>query len=359
MTGHQHLVEANSVAAQFFRQELLKRPDGWAAEHLRERRLEAAVAPDSGWCVGYAPDGWSRLVGHLRRAGFDDRTIVAAGLASPTSNGYLIDRFRDRVTFVAHDIDLKPVGFIGRGRAGRVRYLNTPNTDIYAKGKSLVGLDAQLVRLEAGAVPVVVEGTMDALAVSLAGGEWAGVACCGTAITREQVLILKRHARVDVAIVALDGNLAGRTGAVRSLDVLSSAFGQVLVAEFPDEHDPASLFAAEPGRLRSALSSPRSLIDFAIDVELSRWSRVLDHISGQVNAVRAVAPLVARLPAGRVAGEIARLSRKLGLEEQVVSREVLAVVGLRDEQRATRRRMSYRSADAEAGADPPDLPRTP
>jgi len=136
-------------------------------------------------------------------------------------------------------------------------------------------------------------------------------------------------------------------------------FGQVLVAQFPDEHDPASLFAAEPGRLRSALSSPRPLIDFAIDVELSRWSRVLDHISGQVNAVRAVAPLVARLPAGRVAGEIAKLSRTLRLEEQIVSREVLAVVGLRNEQRAARRRMRQRLEHAEAGADPPDGSRTP
>jgi DNA primase len=360
MTSHQQLIEANSVAAQFFRQELLKRPGGWAAEHLRIRCLGEALARDSGWSVGYAPDNWSRLVGHLRRAGFDDATIVGSGLAAPTSNGYLVDRFRDRITFVAHDIELHAVGFIGRARAGRVRYLNTPNTDIYAKGMSLVGLDAQLARLEAGAIPVVVEGTMDALAVGLAGGEWAGVACCGTAITREQARILKRHARVDVVIVALDGNLAGRNGAVRSLDVLSPVFGQVLVAELPDQHDPASLFAAEPNRLRSSLGSPRPLIEFAIEVELSRWSRVLDHVSGQVNAVRAVAPLVARLPAGRVAGEIARLSGKLRLEEQIVSREVLAVVGLRTEQRATRRRTRrQRLEPVETGADPPDVSRTP
>jgi DNA primase len=359
MTSPQQLIEANSVAAQFFRLELLKRPDGWASEHLRMRCLGAVLARDSGWSVGYAPDNWSGLVGHLRRAGFDDATIVAAGLAWPSSNGYLVDRFRDRITFVAHDIDLNPVGFIGRARAGRVRYLNTRKTDVYAKGKSLVGLDAQLVRLENGAIPVVVEGTMDALAVSLAGGEWAGVACCGTAITRQQALILKRHTRGDVVVVALDGNLAGRNGAVRSLDALSSDFGRVLVAEFPDEHDPASLFAADPNRLRSALGSQRPLIEFVVEAELARWSRVLDHVSGQVNAVRAVAPLVARLPAGRVAGEIARLSQRLGLEEQVVSREVLAAVGLRTEQRATRRRMRKRLEPVEAGADPPDVSRTP
>jgi hypothetical protein len=62
---------------------------------------------------GYAPDGWSRVVSHLRRSGFDDEVIVAPGLASATSNGYLVDRFRDRIMFVAHDIGLRPVGFVG------------------------------------------------------------------------------------------------------------------------------------------------------------------------------------------------------------------------------------------------------
>jgi DNA primase len=67
-------------------------------------------------------------VNHLRRSGFDDGVIVAAGLASVTSNGYLVDRFRDRIVFVAHDLDLRPVGFIGRAAGTRLRYLNTPTT---------------------------------------------------------------------------------------------------------------------------------------------------------------------------------------------------------------------------------------
>ncbi|GAB2647083.1 toprim domain-containing protein [Kribbella swartbergensis] len=359
MTNQEQLIRATAVAAEFFRQELLKRPNGWAAEHVIARGLGDVLAADSRWLVGYAPDGWSRLVGHLRRTGFDDDTIVAAGLASPTSNGYLVDRFRDRIVFVAHDRELQPVGLIGRARAGRVRYLNTPNTDIYSKGKSVVGLDAQHDRLEAGAIPVLVEGTMDAVAVSLAGEDWAGLSCCGTAITREQALIVKRHSRVDAVILALDGNFAGRNGAVRSLDVLSAVFGQVLVAELPDEHDPSSLFAEAPGQLRAVLSSPRPLVEFAIELELSRWTRVLDHISGQVNAVRAVAPLVVRLPADQVAAEIGRLSRTTRLDEQIVSREVLAAVGLRSEQRAARRRMSRRLDSVVPGVDPPDVSRTP
>ncbi|TDO44453.1 DNA primase-like protein [Kribbella sp. VKM Ac-2571] len=165
---------AHVAAASFYRQQLQDRPGDWAAEHLRGRGLGTVLAPGSEWSVGYAPDGWSQLVGHLRRQGFDDIEIVAAGLAFVTSNGYLVDRFRDRIVLAAYDEDVRPAGFIGRSAGPRLRYLNTRNTEIYSKGQTLIGLDAQVKRLQAGAVPVLVEGMMDAPAVSLAGEHWAG-----------------------------------------------------------------------------------------------------------------------------------------------------------------------------------------
>ncbi|WP_238152447.1 toprim domain-containing protein [Kribbella speibonae] len=341
------LYDAHIVAVSFYRQQLYDSPSGWAAEHLRDRGLGTVLARDSEWSVGYAPDGWSQLVGHLRRAGFGDGEIVAAGLAFVTSNGSLVDRFRDRITFPTHDEELRPVGFIGRAAGDRLRYLNTRNTEIYSKAHVLVGLDAQVERLQTGAVPVFVEGTMDAPAVSLAGPEWAGVACCGTAITREQALIARAHSRTSTVLVALDGDLGGQVGAVRSLPVLSEVFDEVLFARLPDKQDPAALHTAGRGRLGGVLGSARPLADFAIEVELAKWSNVLDHLSGQVNAVRAVAPLVASLPAGRVAGEVARLARTVHLDEQVVSREVLAAVGCRRHARSRPRAGRRSGADLE------------
>ncbi|WP_410790590.1 toprim domain-containing protein [Kribbella sp. C-35] len=335
------LYDAHVAAASFYRQQLHEGPSGWAAEHLRNRGLGAVLAPRSGSSVGYAPDGWSQLVGYLRRARFDDAEIVGAGLAFVTSNGYLVDRFRDRIMFPAHDKELRSVGFIGRAAGDRLRYLNTRNTEIYAKAHTLVGLDAQVERLRLGAVPVFVEGTMDALAVSLAGADWAGAACCGTAITREQALIARSQSRTSTVLVALDGDLGGRTGAVRSLPVLSDVFDEVLFARLPDKQDPAALYAARPDLLHDVLGSARPLTDFVIEVELAKWINVLDHLSGQVNAVRAVAPLVASLPAERVACEVARLAKAVHLDEHVVSREVVAAVGrlspARPRQRAGRR----------------------
>lgn len=335
------LYGAHVAAVSFYRRQLQERAGEWAAEHLRNRGLGAVLAPGSEWSVGYAPDGWSQLVGHLRRTGFDDLEIVGAGLAFVTRNGYLVDRFRDRIMFPAHDEELRPVGFIGRAAGDRLRYLNTRSTKIYSKTQALVGLDAQAERLRAGAVPVFVEGAMDAPAISLAGDEWACLACCGTAITPEQALIARSHSRTSTVLVALDGDLGGRTGAVRSLPVLSEVFDEVLFARLPHKQDPAALHAASQGMLRDVLGSARPLADFAIEVELAKWSTVLDHLSGQVNAVRAVAPLVASLPAERIAGEVARLSRAVHLDEHIVSREVVAAVGsprpTRSRQRAVRR----------------------
>jgi DNA primase len=167
---------------------------------------------------------------------------VAAGLAAPTRNAYLIDRFRDRIMFLAEDQDANPVGFIGRGRSGRPKYLNTPNTEIYSKAKAVVGVGARRHRLREFATPVFVEGTMDALAVSRLDKRWAGVSTCGAVITREQALIVRKAARLDTVIVAFDGDAGGRNGTVRSLDVLSDVFGVVLAAELPDTHDLSSLF---------------------------------------------------------------------------------------------------------------------
>ncbi|MFI5706481.1 toprim domain-containing protein [Kribbella sp. NPDC051620] len=338
------LVRANALAAEFFRRELRNYRTGWAAGHLIKRRLGAALNADSAWEVGVAPDGWTRLSDHLRSRGVADEVMVAAGLAMPTESGFLVDRFRNRITFVAHDIDLRPVGFVARSRNGQPRYLNTPTTQIYTKGRSLVGTGPQQKQLAGGAIPVVVEGPTDAFAVSLLGEKWAGISPCGTAITRHQALMIRRHAVTDTVIVMLDPDAGGRAGAERSLNLLSTHFETVLVAELPEGNDPAALYSTDPGLLRAAIEDARLLLEFAIDAELGRWGKVLDHISGQVEALRAVAPLVVRLPSDRIAAQVVRLSRHLGLEERVVSREVLASVSRRQTAGAP-------AGDLEAGPD--------
>lgn len=355
MSGEdRRLIEAQLAAGQFFRENLLQSGAGWAATHLVQRGLGHVLRASSPWKVGYAPDGWAHLVAHLRRQGFDDDTLLTAGLASATRNGYLVDRFKDRIMFPAWDSVQDMVGFVGRSRGGRTKYLNSPATAIYQKSKTLVGLAEQRDLLDSGAIPVMVEGPMDAAAVDelsrLTSRDWAGLGVCGTALSYHQVAIVRQCSSSDSVIVGVDADDGGRLGAVRWLNDLSRSFENVLVAEFPSGHDPSSLIETPAGadRLYASLTSPRPLAELAIEVELARWSRVLDHLSGRVNALRRVAPLVARLPHNRIAHQLGELSKELELDQEIVSREFVESL-----ERSTRRALSNRALDHFTEPDPP------
>ncbi|WP_329484237.1 toprim domain-containing protein [Kribbella sp. NBC_01484] len=347
--------EAHAAAGEFFRNELLGSNTGWAPGYLTDRGLGHVLRRSSPWKVGYAPDGWAHLVDHLRLQGFEDEDLVDAGLASVTKSGYLVDRFRDRIMFPAWDCDRQVVGFVGRSRSGRAKYLNSSTTPIYQKSHTLVGLVEQRDLLETGATPVLVEGPMDAVAIDelsrLTSRGWAGLAVCGTALSFHQATMVRLSSSGETVIVAADADRGGRHAAVRWLDDLSSLFKQVLIAELPVGNDPASLLETPSGadRLFGALSTSRPLAELAIEVEIARWSRVLDHISGRVNALRRVAPLVARLPHDRVAGQLGELSKVLDLDQEIVSREFVAALG-----RSARRTAPDHSFESVTGVDPPE-----
>ncbi|MEV6283766.1 hypothetical protein [Kribbella sp. NPDC051770] len=91
------MIEAHAEAVRFYRGELLMRRNHWAKARLQVRGLGQVLEPGSRWKVGYAPEAWSHLIEHMREKGFEDRELVESGLAVLTRNGYLIDRFRDRI----------------------------------------------------------------------------------------------------------------------------------------------------------------------------------------------------------------------------------------------------------------------
>jgi DNA primase len=210
------LFELNEQAADFF---AARFRDSWAPAYLIGR-LGTDLADDERFTPGYAPAGWTELTDHLRRLGATDTEIVAAGLGSHASTGRVIDRFRDRLLFAIRD-GAEIHGWIGRrnpahdgDEAGRAvpKYLNTAETDLFTKGHELYGLTEAAKALTAGAVPVLVEGPLDALAVTLAGdGRYVGIAPLGTAFTDAQADRLRPFiggGRPGI-IVATDADLAG------------------------------------------------------------------------------------------------------------------------------------------------------
>jgi DNA primase catalytic core len=265
----ERMAEINQLSLAFFRRNF---PSSWAQHYLADRFGED-ITDDPRYQPGHAPAGWTNLVDHLRRHGVTNQEMTITGVAVTASTGRPIDRFRDRVIFpIIHDSQV--LGFVGRrhpdlsdtGRAGP-RYLNTGDTPLFQKGAQLFGaLENQLSN---GAIPVIVEGPIDAVAVTLASREaYIGVAPLGTSLTDEQAHQLARIGTQP--IVATDADLAGRIAAERDFWMLSCYRLDPLQARLPDGTDPADLLALRgPAALTEALAAAQPLAEQLLDERLA------------------------------------------------------------------------------------------
>jgi DNA primase len=293
----------------------------WVPAYLEGRGFDAAARRD--WSAGYAPGTWTAVTEHLRSKGFSDEIIEAAGLARRASRHTLIDTFRDRAVFPVRAPDGTVRGFIGRRAPGAdpetvPKYLNTRETEIYRKGQLLFGLSEGRDALAAGATPVIVEGPMDAMAVTEAGGgKYVGVAPCGTAFTAGQMGELARACDLRTAgvIAAFDTDEAGQKAAVRAYDLLVGATGRPLSLTFGAGEDPASVLETRGAQaLRLALDTfTRPLGDIVVDRLLAKFQPVLESIEGRFNARDAVAPVIARMAAIEWPRQTIRVAAKISL----------------------------------------------
>ena len=282
----------------------------WAPGYLRARGLTTAAIRD--WRIGYAPAGWTALTSHLRSLGHDDDAIQAAGLATRGSRGTLIDRFRDRIMLPVHDASGMLAGFTGRARPGAgpdtPRYLNGPQTATYKKSHLLFGLYQARPDLARGAIPVIVEGPFDAIAVTIADpGHHAGLAPCGTALTPQQAAQLSQAAdlaRTEI-LVAFDSDTAGRKAAIRAHSILRPLTGRLQSAAL-DGKDPAEILQRDgPAALRAILREHRQpLSALLIDASIEQWGPRLDDTSGPLLAMRSTARLIAGLLPDDTASQI-------------------------------------------------------
>lgn len=233
----QRLAEVNAMAWRFFQSQL---PDSWVPQHLHDRFGRDGSSVDA----GFAPQGWTALVEHLRNCGISDQEMEVAGVATRARTGSLIDRFRDRAVFpIEHGGDI--LGFVGRrhpdvgdeDRQGP-KYLNTSDTPLFHKGAQLFVAAPTL--LQQGATPVLVEGPMDAIAVTLAGkGRYVGVAPLGTSLTQEQA---RQLAGTEITpVVATDADLAGRVAAERAFWMLAQHNLDPWTLALPEGADPADV----------------------------------------------------------------------------------------------------------------------
>jgi DNA primase catalytic core len=280
----------------------------WVPGYLTSRGITQETARN--WQVGYAPATWTALTGHLQAAGYTGQEIEAAGLARRSSRGTLIDHFRDRVMLPVRDARGRIAGFTGRARPGcgpaTPKYLNSPETILYKKGDLLFGLWEAHGALNAGAVPVIVEGPFDAIAVTMsADGSHAGLAPCGTALTTRQAALLAEAC--DLAhsgtITAFDPDQAGQKAAIRAYRILRPHTASLRSVGL-GERDPAKILEDDgPNALRQILiTAAEPLLNVVIEAEVSRVTDQTDDAESPFRAMRAAAvTLTALLPADTAA----------------------------------------------------------
>ncbi|XVU24292.1 toprim domain-containing protein [Actinoplanes sp. CA-054009] len=309
----QRLYTAHADAVAYYRDQLTRHRG--PAAYLNGRGLGRVVERDAPWRIGYAPRAWTALTDHLRSRGFSAAELVTAGLSKRGRDGRIFDVFRDRIVFPIRNRDGHTVAFTGRlwqppaaTDAESPKYLNSPDTPIYAKSQELFGLYEQQDRTGAGWPPVLVEGPADALAVWLshphtAGTGLVGLAPCGTALTETQLataVALPGARRFGIA-VAFDGDQAGQKAAERAYELLQ-AHPEIMArsAVFAPGVDPAQLLRELDGRarLRTALGRhAQPLLHAVLDHRLARMvqrtPKLLHEIPGRLAAARFLAPLIA------------------------------------------------------------------
>ena len=327
-------------AAVAFYQRCLAEDDGAAARaYLMEKRGLKPEAIEA-FRIGWAPDEWRLLRDHLRGRGYDERDLVAAGLLVENESGREpYDRFRGRVIIPIADERGQYVGMGGRGLHGEEpKYLNSPQTELFDKGRTLFGLDLAGPAIKQAGTVVVVEGYMDVI------GPWqAGfhnvVATMGTSLTEHHAAILKRYARRIV--LAMDPDAAGLAAAeraggllialdspeniarsARSADALAAASElELRVAPLPPGQDPDEIARDDPAGWERAIRTAAPYAEFLLNRLMGPTTpdspaearRIVDRLKPVLVAVRD--------PVERSV-YIQRIARHLGVSEDAILERV-------------------------------------
>jgi DNA primase len=298
--GGADLHDVMSRAARFFEQNLAD--NARAQKYVAARGIDAKTSAK--FALGYAPDSWDALLNRFGSEDEDRRQILQLGLIieRDTRGGEraagFYDRFRDRLMFPIRDSRGRVIGFGGRIiDQGEPKYLNSPETPLFHKGRELYGLyEARQARADFRRL-MIVEGYMDVVRLHQAGITYA-VATLGTATTQEH---LNKIFRLTSEVVfCFDGDRAGRQAAWRALDnsLPLARDGRELKFMFlPEGHDPDTLVAAEGSEaFEKRLNTALPLSEYLIQQLMAEVN--LEHVDGRAKLKALAAPLFARMPEG-------------------------------------------------------------
>ncbi|MEI8209822.1 MAG: DNA primase, partial [Methylococcales bacterium] len=283
------LYQVLEQVAAFYVEQLRVTPK--AIQYLKSRQVKGAIARD--FLLGYAPDKWSVLSER-----FSQKLLIEAGLLVVKEDGQAYDRFRSRIIFPIRDKRSHIVGFGGRVLDDSLpKYLNSPETPVFHKGKEVYGLYELLAKNSKPQRIVIVEGYMDVIALAQYGIYYA-VAALGTATSQAHIDLLFRFS--SELVFCFDGDRAGREAAWR---VMESAFSSLKegrscrIMILPTQHDPDSLVREEGVEgFVQRMQSAQALSEYFFDYVTNGLN--LSEVEGRSQLISKARPYLERLPEG-------------------------------------------------------------
>ncbi len=291
LSERESFFKINEAVAQMYHRLLLK--DGRAAgarQYLAKRGLGQEIIQEH--CIGFAPESWDTAVQYVKSTSFSPELAARLGLIISKGGGKYYDRFRSRILFPIWNASRNIIGFGGRiiGQ-GEPKYLNSPESAVYAKKQNLYGLQSAGRHIQKADRAIIVEGYLDALTLHQAGIKNT-VAALGTALTERQIQLLKRYS-VNI-ITVFDADQAGEKAMARSLEPFLKNGGAPRVIVLPEGEDPDSFVRQQGGEaLQEKIEKAGYLLDFVIERIIARHD--IASPRGKVAACDEIVPLLGQL----------------------------------------------------------------
>ncbi len=310
------LFRVNQLAAVYYSRTLRTAAGSAGRAYLDKRGIQPEIIES--FRIGYAPEGWRNLRDHFQREKVSLKQAEHAGLLVSRKDGDFYDRFRGRLMFPIEDLHGNVMAFGGRiiGE-GEPKYLNSPESGVYVKGRNLYGLARAKTAIRRDEPLIIVEGYFDLLALWNAGIPNVA-ATLGTALTREHVDLIKRV--TDAVAITFDADAGGKAALERSMSLFLEKGLRAKAVVLPDGNDPDE-FISKYGKeaFLEEIGRARALVDYYID-EIIGHGRNIDE---RRMALKGSIPFIAGIvdPAERDQF-VKRVSERLGVDEKLVRRDV-------------------------------------
>ncbi len=299
---------------------LLNKPEGKEAlEYLKKRNISKETIEE--FKLGWAPKNGNKIYEILKKESYSEVIMSKAGLILPGKDNTFFDRFRGRLIFPIIDAMEHTIGFGGRiitDIPNSPKYLNTPETEVFSKRKNLYALNLSREYIREKKSAIIVEGYFDVISLYQAGIKNV-VAPLGTALTEEQVLLLKRYA--DEIILIFDSDTAGSNATIRSISLLLKTDLKIRIGRLPAKEDPDS-FVRKYGKEKflKIIDEAPSFLNFIIVTAFRRFN--YKNSEGKNKILQFLFPIINLISDEILKNDVLKyLSEKLGIREEVLINE--------------------------------------